>query len=154
MRRVIVMALVMAAFSAGPSQAQKYGITSQFLDNGLEIIVIQNHSVPLATIELVAKNGAYTEPPELDGLSHLYEHMFFKANKEIPSQEAYMERQRELGMVFNGTTSEKYFKLLALPSLPQSHGLELLRMPSTSPANAGMKFEEKLDCWRGLLKFL
>jgi hypoxanthine-DNA glycosylase len=57
-------------------------------------------------------------------------------------------------ILFNGATSEKYFKLLALPTLPESHRLELLRMPSTSPANAGMKFEEKLDCWRGLLRFL
>jgi len=57
-------------------------------------------------------------------------------------------------ILFNGATSEKYFKLLALPTLPESHGLELLRMPSTSPANAAMKFEEKLDCWRGLLRFV
>jgi hypoxanthine-DNA glycosylase len=57
-------------------------------------------------------------------------------------------------ILFNGATSEKYFKLLALPTLAESHGLELLRMPSTSPANAGMTFEEKLDRWRCLLEFL
>ena len=53
------------------------------LPNGLEIIVLEDHSIPLVTIELAVKNGSYTEPPELNGLSHLYEHMFFKQNRAI-----------------------------------------------------------------------
>jgi zinc protease len=46
-----------------------------------------------------------TEPPDYNGLSHLYEHMFFKANAVIPSQEAWLARVRELGMTWNGTTN-------------------------------------------------
>jgi len=86
----------------------KEGIFTTKLDNGLEVIAIENHTVPLVTISIAVKNGAYTEPPEYNGLSHLYEHMFFKGNKAIPNQEAYMERQRELGMVWNGGTSTEY----------------------------------------------
>ncbi len=111
----VLLAVGIVAVIAAPALAQKYGITSKVLDNGLEVIVIENHGVPLATVEICAKNGAYTETPDLDGLSHLYEHMFFKANKEIPTQERYMERTRELGMSWNGTTSEErvnyYFTL-------------------------------------------
>lgn len=85
------------------------------LDNGLEILVVEDHSVPLVTVEITTKNGSYTEPPEFNGLSHLYEHMFFKANKDYPSQEQYMARVRELGISFNGTTSDErvnyYFTL-------------------------------------------
>lgn len=55
------------------------------LENGLEVLVIEDQSVPLATIELAVHNGAYTEDPEYDGLSHLYEHVFLKATKAIPS---------------------------------------------------------------------
>ncbi len=55
---------------------------------------------------------------------------------------------------FNGATSEKYFRKLALPLLPQIGDIELIRMPSTSPANAGMSFEQKLAAWRRLLDFL
>jgi len=116
------------------SFAQKYGITTRFLDNGLEVIVIENHSVPLVTVELDVKNGAYTESPEYDGLSHLYEHMFFKANEKIPSQEAYMERMRELGATFNGTTSEErvnYFITFPKDSLEQ--GLVFMYDAITSP---------------------
>src|SRR5690606_20813464 len=72
--------------------------------NGLEVLVVENHALPLVTIEVAVRNGAMTEPPELNGLSHLWEHMFFKANAVIPSQEAYMARVNELGIQFNGTT--------------------------------------------------
>lgn len=46
----------------------------------MQIIVLPDASVPLVTVELAVRNGSFTEPPELNGLSHLYEHMFFKTN--------------------------------------------------------------------------
>ncbi|MDQ3011797.1 MAG: insulinase family protein [Acidobacteriota bacterium] len=73
------------------------------LKNGMDVIVIENHSVPLATVEIAVKNGAYTEPPEYNGLSHLYEHMFFKSN-EKSRVEGYTERAAEFGMLSNAQT--------------------------------------------------
>src|SRR5215212_6662668 len=73
------------------------------LKNGMDIIVIENHSVPLVTVEIAVKNGAYTEPPEYNGLSHLYEHMFFKSN-EKSRVEGYNDRASELGMLSNAQT--------------------------------------------------
>ncbi len=72
--------------------------------NGLEVIVVERHSAPLMTIEIAVHNGAMTEPPDYNGLSHLYEHMFFKGNKVLTDQLAYDVRMRELGMMFNGST--------------------------------------------------
>ena len=46
-------------------------IHKKTLPNGLDVIVVENHAVPLVTVELDVKNGAFTEPPEFDGLSHL-----------------------------------------------------------------------------------
>ena len=77
------------------------------LDNGLEVVVIENNKVPLATIEVAVKNGAYTEGPEYSGLSHLFEHMFFKANRDYPDQEKFIKRTQELGAIWNGTTGEE-----------------------------------------------
>lgn len=74
------------------------------LPNGLEVVVIENHKVPLATIEIAVKNGAYTEGPEYSGLSHLFEHMFFKANRDYPDQASFLKRTQELGAIWNGTT--------------------------------------------------
>jgi zinc protease len=50
------------------------------LANGMEVIVLPDSSVPVVTIEFAVRTGSFTEPPELNGLSHLYEHMFFKPN--------------------------------------------------------------------------
>lgn len=97
------------------------------LKNGLEVLVIEDNSVPIATIEIVVHNGAYTEPPEYDGLSHLYEHMFFKANKDYPSQEAFMDRVNELGIAFNGTTSnERVNYFITLSTLKLKEGLDFM----------------------------
>lgn len=74
------------------------------LPNGLEVVVIENAKVPLVTLEIAVKNGAYTEGPEYSGLSHLFEHMFFKANKDYPDQEKFLKRTQELGAIWNGTT--------------------------------------------------
>ncbi len=97
------------------------------LPNGLEMLVIEDKTVPLATIEIVVKNGSYTEDSMYNGLSHLYEHMFFKANRDIPSQEAFMKRVQELGIVFNARTSNErvnYFITLSNEKLRE--GLEFM----------------------------
>ena len=57
-------------------------------------------------------------------------------------------------IVFNGAAAEKYFRKLVVPILPGSARIELARMPSTSPANAGMSFEQKLAAWRRLLEYI
>lgn len=98
-------AFLVSALLAAPLAAQEIATTT--LENGLEVIVIENHSVPLVTVEMDVRNGAFTESPEYDGLSHLYEHMFFKANRTIPDQESYLARLRQLGAVWNGTTSDE-----------------------------------------------
>jgi zinc protease len=95
-------------------------IANKVLDNGLEVIVLQDHSVPLVTIELGVKNGSYTEPPELNGLSHLYEHMFFKGNKAIANAEDYVKTIGQLGITYNGSTREEvvnYYFTTTSPNL-------------------------------------
>jgi zinc protease len=82
-------------------------IVNKVLPNGLEIIVLPDSSVPLVTIELACRNGSFTEPLELNGLSHLYEHMFFKPNKAVVEGEAYTENIGQMGITYNGTTREE-----------------------------------------------
>ena len=91
---ILVVAAGLAA-SAQPRLPQNY--YWQKFDNGLEVVVIENHKVPLATIEIAVKNGAYTEGPEYSGLSHLFEHMFFKANKDYPDQEKFIKANKGIG---------------------------------------------------------
>ena len=68
---------------------------------------------------------------------------------------ALLEEYREVvAVTCNGSTSANYFRKLVLPHLSRADEIELLQMPSTSPANAGMSFEQKLDAWRRLLDHL
>jgi zinc protease len=104
------------------------------LPNGMEVIVVENHGVPIATLEINVRNGAFTQPPEYAGLAHMYEHMFFKANKALPNAEAFTDRAGELGAVFNGTTQEErvnYF--LTLPADSIAGGLKFLADALISP---------------------
>jgi zinc protease len=73
--------------------------------DGLEVLVSESHAAPVVTVEVGVHEGAMTEDRRYNGLSHLYEHMFFKGNAAQPDQVAYMARVRALGMQFNGTTS-------------------------------------------------
>lgn len=102
-RRLLVPALVLGLTVLGHARPQWQKRT---LANGLEVIVIENRSVPLVTVEIAVKNGAYTETPEFNGLSHLYEHMFFKSN-EKSREKGYHDRASELGMLSNATTREE-----------------------------------------------
>ena len=105
---------------AAPARLPEAQLVDRVLANGLEIIVLEDHSVPLVTIEFAAKNGSYTEPPELNGLSHLYEHMFFKANRAIRNQEDYLKTIGQLGIAYNGSTREEvvnYYFTTTSPNL-------------------------------------
>ncbi len=128
MKKILAIVLILGCWLQSNAQEN---LPSNFfkktLPNGLEILVIEDPNVPLATVEMVVKNGAYTEDSAYNGLSHLYEHMFFKANKTYPNQKAYLDRVNELGIVFNGTTSEErvnYFFTLGKDKM--SDGLQFM----------------------------
>jgi zinc protease len=101
---ILTVSVFLFAFQGMAQPRLPQGYFWKKLPNGLEVIVIENSKVPLATIEIAVKNGAYTEGPEYSGLSHLFEHMFFKANRDYPTQEKLLKRTQELGAIWNGTT--------------------------------------------------
>ena len=115
MNKILLALFVSACVVTGAQSQMPSNFFLTRLDNGLEVLVIEDKTVPLITVEITVKNGSYTESPEYNGLSHLYEHMFFKANKDIPDQEAFLNRTNELGMQWNGSTSNErvnyYFTL-------------------------------------------
>ena len=94
-----------------PAKPVQQGIEVPFvnkvLPNGLEVIVLSDSSVPIVSVELAVRNGSFTEPPELNGLSHLYEHMFFKTNEAILKREPYLRDIGQLGITYNGSTREE-----------------------------------------------
>lgn len=125
--KLLTLGLIFAVTPLAAQQKLPNNFFLEKLDNGLEVLTIEDNTVPLATVEITVRNGGYTESPEFDGLSHLYEHMFFKANKDLPSQEAFLERTKELGIVFNGTTSgERVNYFVTLSNLKLQEGMEFM----------------------------
>ncbi len=126
-----LMLVTVAVLPVGPAGAQRAQlekvIQRKVLANGLEVIVLENHGVPLATAEITVRNGSFTQSPEYAGLAHLYEHMFFKANDRFPELDQYIDRMSELGAVFNASTREEQVNYyLTFPSDSLETGLNLL----------------------------
>src|SRR5688500_13838086 len=67
----LVVAVALTASSALAQRAELDKIIKRrVLANGLEVIVVENHGVPLATVEIDVKNGSFTQSPEYAGLAH------------------------------------------------------------------------------------
>ncbi len=129
--------LAVGLITAGSASAQPAPYKSKTLANGLDVIVVENHMVPLATVELVAKNGGFTEPPEYSGLSHLYEHMFFKANEKYPSQEKFLHGLEDLGGslgVSNAATHQEHVNyFIVIPKKNLAGGLDFMSAAIRTP---------------------
>jgi zinc protease len=136
--RVLCLAVVAtlgasAALGAQRAELEKH-IQRTTLPNGLEVIVVENRGVPLVTIEADVKNGSFTQGPEFEGLSHLYEHMFFKANAKYPNPDDFVARASELGAEFNGTTSEERVNYyLTVPADSVEGGMKFLAAALINP---------------------
>ena len=91
-----LLVIVIATHAAAQRAELERHIQRTTLPNGLDVIVVPNHGVPLVTMEADVKNGSFTQGPEFEGLSHLYEHMFFKANVEYPEPDQFVARASEL----------------------------------------------------------
>ncbi len=84
---------------------------SKTLANGMEIIVLPDPSVPIVTVELDVRNGSFTESPDLNGLSHLYEHMFFKPSKAVALYRCELAQRYENAAVFRRENCADTIKL-------------------------------------------
>ena len=127
-KKILLQAFVFLLFLKSFSQPKVPDhVFYQKLENGLEVMVLEDHTIPFSTIQIACKNGSFTEDNEYNGLSHLYEHMFFKSNKEYKSQEDFLKATDKLDMSYNGQTLEEnvtyYF---TLPKQNTVKGLEFM----------------------------
>ncbi|MFL5633072.1 MAG: M16 family metallopeptidase [Gemmatimonadaceae bacterium] len=130
---LLISALVPMSVEGQRAELEKI-IQRRILPNGLEVIVVENHGVPLATIEIDVKNGSFTQSPEYEGLAHMYEHMFFRANSKYPEPNQFWDRASDLGAVFNGTTREEVVNYyMTVPAEKLADGVELLANALRSP---------------------
>ncbi|MEZ5317044.1 MAG: pitrilysin family protein [Vicinamibacterales bacterium] len=127
--------LVVACLLFVPAAGARAPLLSKVLPNGLEVIVLEDHAVPVVTVELAVRNGSFTEPPELNGLSHLYEHMFFSPNQAMIDGRSDSTDTSRLGISFNGTTREEVVEYYFTTTSPNFRAAaQVLRDSAIEPA--------------------
>jgi zinc protease len=134
-RYVRVPALIAAAVAGLGSPA--FGQTAEpiryetfTLDNGLEFIVHEDHSVPVVHVEVWYDVGSAHEPPRRSGFAHLFEHMMFIETEHLERGQ-FDASITGAGGSLNGTTNKDrtaYFETLPSNQLNVALWLEADRM--------------------------
>ena len=104
------------------------------LENGLRVILVEDHSAPVFSICVTYNVGSRNERPGRTGFAHLFEHMMFKGSENVGSGEHFVLILNNGGNM-NGTTSEdktNYFEALPANQLDLALFLESDRMRSLS----------------------
>lgn len=122
---LVALCLPLGAFAA-PSQP-----TYEFkLDNGLKVIVREDHRAPVVVSQLWYRIGSSYERPGFTGLSHALEHMMFKGSSKLGPGES-SRILRELGAEENAFTSDDYtayYQVLARDRLEVALEMEADRL--------------------------
>ena len=124
-----------------PSSAQKW-----ILPNGLTIIVHEDRSAPVASVQAWVATGSIDEDAHLGaGLSHILEHMLFKGTKTRPAN-AIAQAVQDVGGYINAYTSfDRTVYWIDVPKAGVSTAIDVLAdamMNSTLPATEYSKEQE------------
>jgi predicted Zn-dependent peptidase len=97
MNRCIVCAvLVCAAFvlaAAIPVAAQNIDAKEYWLDNGMQVLMVERHEAPTIMGAIFARVGSANEITGITGISHLFEHMMFKGTETIGTKDIRQDRK-------------------------------------------------------------
>lgn len=126
---------VLAIFSlvlsvCGNARAGVFNPVTQTLENGLQIVVVENHRAPVVTHMLWVKAGAADEAEGASGVAHYLEHLMFKGTTKVANGE-YSRRIARVGGNENAFTSADYtayFATVAPEHLPLVMELESDRL--------------------------
>ena len=103
-------------------------IRKTVLDNGLRVIVHEDHTTPLAACNIVYNVGSRDEHPDHTGFAHLMEHFMFTGSKNVPD---YDKALQKVGAINNAYTSQDlthYYEVLPANNLETALWLESDRM--------------------------
>ncbi|MBI2462107.1 MAG: insulinase family protein [Candidatus Rokubacteria bacterium] len=103
-RRLVSLLVLLLALSA-PAQAAE--VLEAILDNGLKVLLLEDHRSPVATFQIWYRVGSRNERPGLTGLSHLLEHMMFKGTARF-GPGVFATTIEQLGGQDNAFTSQDY----------------------------------------------
>jgi predicted Zn-dependent peptidase len=118
------------------------------LENGLRVILSEDHAVPVVSVAVYYDVGSRNEREGRTGFAHLFEHMMFQGSENVPKA-GHFQYIFNNGGTMNGTTSTErtnYFETLPANQLPLALWLESDRMRSLKVT------QENLDNQREAVK--
>ncbi|MBM4282285.1 MAG: insulinase family protein [Deltaproteobacteria bacterium] len=116
------------------------------LDNGLEVILHEDHRQPLVAVNVWYHVGAFAEEPGKSGFAHLFEHLMFQGSAHVPGDKhaRYLEEVGVSGL--NGTTDfdrTAFFETVPKNELELALWLEADRMGWLAPALSTAVLDER-----------
>ncbi len=115
-----------------PSALSNLQVSRATLDNGLRVVLNEDHTVPTVAISVYYDVGSRNEAPGRSGFAHLFEHMMFQGSANVGKGEHFSLIINRGGSA-NGTTSvdrTNYFETLPANELALGLWLEADRMRS------------------------
>ena len=155
MKRTITLAgaaLVLAAPLAAQETQMELSLPySEFtLDNGLHVLVHEDHSVPIASVNVWYRVGSANELVGRTGFAHLFEHLMFEGSANVPEGE-FDNLLESAGGINNGSTNSdrtNYWETVPANALELALWLEADRMGGLLEAMT----QEKLDAQRSVVQ--
>jgi len=130
------MLLTLITLSGNQVKAQvaandfKLGYEKYTLDNGLEIVLHQDHSDPVVSVAILFHVGSSREKPGKTGFAHFFEHMLFQNSENVGKGE-FFKKIDDLGGTFNGgtwTDGTVYYEVIPKDALEKILWMESDRM--------------------------
>ena len=84
--QIFIVTLMMLSIN-GFAAADKSDVTEVMLDNGMKILIKQDHRAPVVVAQVWYRIGSSYEPDGITGVSHVLEHMMFKGTGKYPKGE-------------------------------------------------------------------
>lgn len=130
-----------------PSYAQREIEFTEFdLDNGLHVILHEDHSTPIVAVTVLYHVGSKNEMPGRTGFAHFFEHLLFEGSENIDRGE-FMEIVKSNGGVLNANTTQDrtfYFELLPSNQLELGLWLESERMLHAKIDQEGLETQREV----------
>src|SRR5262245_29736963 len=105
----LTLALLLAFAVAVSARAEAATPAALFtLGNGMEVVVVPDHRVPVVTHVLWFKVGGAEDPPDQPGVAHFLEHMMFRGTAKFPGNSFDRFIVALVGEIANAGTSADY----------------------------------------------
>ena len=116
------------------------------LPNGLKVVVSEDHTAPVALVEVMYNIGFRSEPKGRTGFAHLFEHMMFQGSGNVKKME-HVAIMQQAGGVVNGSTRldyTNYFQVLPSNAVELALWLEADRMKSLDVSAENLKNQQNV----------